>query len=492
MLLSDIEKLGFKAQAPYLDAKISSISNSTHALLPKGLFVATRGHKVDAHNLLSQIVDRASAIVVEDISKVPKQFKGVVFLSEDTRVALGLISQMFYNNPSNSLFCIGVTGTNGKTTVTYLLEYLLNFIGIPTGVIGTIDHHFEGFKWATQLTTADSIELQRRLVEFNRLGAQAVAMEVSSHALDQKRVCGLDFDIGIFTNLTRDHLDYHENFENYFDAKKILFLDLIKNSPKKTMSVINTDSEYGKVLFDAIDTPKLSYGLNDRAQLRAEITDENFYGTTFNLSYLNQKLECHLPLPCRYNVLNLLAAVGSCLQVNSNLNSILKNLDGFKGVPGRLERVENKLDVHIFVDYAHTDDALKNVLNSLRQIREKNKLKGKIITVFGCGGDRDKGKRPLMAQAVEKFSHHTILTSDNPRTEDPLKIIDDIKLGFSSNFVSKNVLIEPDRRKAIGLAIDQSTSGDVILIAGKGHEDYQIVGTEKHHFSDIEVVKEFL
>lgn len=339
------------------------------------------------------------------------------------------------------------------------------------------------------MTTPDPLFLQKRLREFCDHGAKAVVLEVSSHALDQQRVESMPFDSVVFTNLTRDHLDYHGTMEKYFEAKQRLTKEMLDQSSKKNLhAIINGDDSYGKKLLVSSKATKWLYG-RSHADLSYHIDHMDFTLTLFTVKTPRGAIQVSLPMSGEHNVQNAVAAIGVGLSANLSLETCAVALKKFTGVPGRLQSVPNEKSVAVFVDYAHTPDALENVLIALHKIRQNIKSQGKIWTIFGCGGDRDKGKRPMMAAIAEKYSDFTVVTSDNPRTEQPQIIIDDILKGFNH---SDKVLSFVDRRIAIKHVISQANQGDVILIAGKGHEDYQILGTTKHHFSDFEEAEEAL
>lgn len=463
---------------------VTGIFNDARQVIPGGVFVAVKGHSVDGHSFLSQALAKgAIAFVVTDIKQVPERFQGGVLEVQDSRMALDKLSGIFYGFPADKLYCVGITGTNGKTSVSYMVESILNAGGMPTGVIGTVNHHLGSIVWPSNMTTPDPIFLQKRLREFLDHGAKAVVLEVSSHALDQKRVESVPFDAVVFTNLTRDHLDYHLTMENYFQAKQRLTTDMLDQSSKKNLyAVINGDDEYGAKLKVSNKATAWKFG-SGGGDLHYQIESMDFALTTFNLKTPRGEIKVKLPMSGEHNVQNAVAAIGVGLAAGLSLDVCAKAMSTFSGVPGRMQSVPNEKSVAVFVDYAHTPDALENVLMALQKIRQNIKSQGKIWTVFGCGGDRDKGKRPMMATTAEKLSDHVVVTSDNPRTEVPEEIIKDIMLGFSD---PAKVQIFVDRNSAIQNVIQSAQIGDVVLIAGKGHEDYQIIGTTKHHFSDVE------
>jgi UDP-N-acetylmuramoyl-L-alanyl-D-glutamate--2,6-diaminopimelate ligase len=455
------------------------------------VFVAIRGNSADGHQFIPQISlsNQVLALIVEDDSGVSPDFKGAVVKVSDTRRALDQLAMKFFGSPSKDLFCIGVTGTNGKTTITYMVEKILNRFGWPTGVIGTIDHHLLANKWGSQLTTPDPLTLNRRLREFVALGARAAAFEVSSHALDQARVESLPFAVGIFTNFTRDHLDYHQSMENYFAAKERLFNELLGRSGQPGFAILNGDDPWIRKTRVREGVTTWWYGKKIPADFLFRVLKQDLNGSLFHLTTPRGSAEIHLPCTGEHNVYNAVAAIAAACAAGCSLQTAGEALESFYGAPGRLEKVPNKRGLHVFVDYAHTDDAVRTVGRALKVLR----LSGdsKIITVFGCGGDRDKGKRPLMATAACEFSDVLVITSDNPRTENALKIIADIKSGVPSGWPGE-VKIEPDRKKALGSSLQSAREGDVILVAGKGHEDYQIVGDRKLEFSDAKIMAELL
>lgn len=474
------------------EIELSGIFNDARRVVPDSVFIAIRGNVADGHSYIPDAIAKgAVALVVEDRSKVPADYNGFVLQVSNTREVLDILASRFYHEPGQELFCVGVTGTNGKTSVTYMVEAILNEGQIPTGVIGTVNHHLKDKVWPSDMTTPDPIFLQKRLREFRDEGALAVAMEVSSHALDQKRVDSVPFNTVIFTNLTRDHLDYHVTMENYLEAKQKLFTDLLwKTHKRPCFAIINTADKYGRRLRVADPAVLWTYGAPD-SDLRYEILKMDFAMTQFTVHTPQGQGEVHLPMSGVHNVMNAMAALGAGLSAGLPLSLCISALNKFTGVPGRLQSVPNQKNLSVFVDYAHSPDALENVLMALCRVRENLQSSARIWTIFGCGGDRDKGKRPLMAQMALKYSDHVIVTSDNPRTENPQDIINDIMAGVSESGKSKTMAIV-DRKEAIHQTILKANPGDVILIAGKGHEDYQIIGKDKFPFSDVKVAEEAL
>ncbi len=487
-LLSIYPQLKWGAN-PTLDIKGITFDSR---LVEKGfVFVAVRGTSSDGHQYLTKaIAQGAVALVVEDDSQIPKDFPGAVVKVDDTRWALEILASRYFEAPADKLFCVGVTGTNGKTTICHLVEQVLNHGGFKTGVLGTIDHHLGEKVWPSELTTPDPVTFYRRLREFVSLDATAATMEVSSHALTQSRVDSLPFDVAVFSNLTRDHLDYHQTMENYFLAKQKLFNQLLGASNKKSkFAVINYDDEYGRKMEIAGNAKLWSYG-QTRSDFQFQIMEQDFSGSIFSVETPRGPATFNIPLIGTHNIYNATAALAVGIAAGMSLPSCVEVLKTIRGARGRLDRVSNHQGINVFVDYAHTNDALDNVLTTIQNIRNSKSEKPKIITVFGCGGDRDTGKRPLMGRIAYEKSDFIVVTSDNPRTEDPNKIIGDIVAGIPKD--QKKVRIEVDRRRGIRCGLELAKKGDIVLIAGKGHEDYQIIGKEKIHFSDYEVVKEVL
>lgn len=476
---------------PVLEHVVQGIYFDARQVVADSVFVAIKGTQNDGHKFIDQaILGGAIALVVENKSTVPDYYKGLVVVVPDSRQALDQLAAQFYNFPSEELFCFGITGTNGKTSITYILEHILNSYHKPTAVMGTVNHRIENHLWTSQMTTPDPVTLQKRLRDFRDHNAVAVAMEVSSHALDQKRADSVHFNTAIFTNLTLDHLDYHQTMQHYFQSKQRLFTDLMWASKKRPLfAVVNVDDSYGRKLQVAEPVVIWTYGQSE-ADFRFKILDMSYSETKFELKTPVETVTMTIPLSGLHTIYNCVASIAAALSFGISIEQSVKALKTFEGVPGRLQKVNAPSEKTAFVDYAHTPDALENVLSALNNIRQLVKKKTKIITVFGCGGDRDKSKRPLMAGIAAKLSDYVFITSDNPRTEKPEDIVAEIALGIPAGF--KEYEIEVDREKAIAAAIRFADAGDVILIAGKGHEDYQIIGTEKNHFSDFEVARKYL
>ena len=479
---------------PSFELQVHGICADARKAEPGFAFIAIPGEKVDGHQFIPDAISKGvTVLVVQDRSKVPSSFTGKIVQVENTRKTLDILAARFYHDPSKEMFCFGVTGTNGKTSITYMLEAILGRYKIPVGVLGTVNHHLGEQVWPTDMTTPDPIALQQRLREMRSAGAKSIAMEVSSHALDQSRADAVQWNAAIFTNLTRDHLDYHSDMKNYFQSKQRLFTDLLWQTKKSpTFAVVNIDDPWGARLKVAAPAILWTYGKKETADFCFRIKKADFQRTDYEVRTPFGSAQGWIPMCGEHNVYNAMAAVAGAVCAGIPVSYALEALTHFMGVPGRLQSVPNNKYLNVFVDYAHTPDALENVLRSLSEVRSQAESTAKIWTVFGCGGDRDRGKRPLMASIAAKYSDRIYVTSDNPRTEDPTRIIGDILAGFSEDEKQDKVFVEADRRKAIQTVVNKAAGNDVILIAGKGHEDYQIIGEQKNHFSDFEVAKEVL
>ncbi len=461
--------------------EIKSISCDSREVAPGGLFVAVSGPTRDGADFISDAVGKGARVVITS-GKAPR-----VALPEDVcligvadaRRAWKEIVHSFFGDPSHKVRTFGVTGTNGKTTVTYLIESILRESGAPCGIMGTIGHRLGSEVIAAKNTTPGLLENQRLLSEMVRKKIPYCAMEVSSHALEQGRVELIDFAAAVFTNLTGDHLDYHHDMESYFQAKASLFTNL----GVRATAVINTDDAYGRRLVSMTPAQVLTYGLTGKPAVTASEVQLNFRGSRFQLATPAGNISVDTPLIGRHNVYNILAASATCLSQGVSPKAIRDGIQRLKGVPGRLERVTDSQAFEVFVDYAHTEDALRNVLGSLRDVSPN-----RIILVFGCGGDRDKTKRPKMGRVASQMADFVIITSDNPRSEDPVAIMAEIRRGCER----KNYSLLEDRQAAIRGALEMAKASDIVLIAGKGHEDYQVFKDRTIHFDDREVVRELL
>lgn len=490
MKLNDLlEGLTYKLLRGQNDVEISNVEHHSGRIEPQTLFVAISGYQRDGHDFVEEVVAKgAVAIVVEKEVKVEglPEVTAVV-LVEDTKRALALIANRFYGEPSRQMDVVGITGTNGKTSITQMLNNLYESKGTKNAVFGTIANYIDQEEIPTANTTPDALELARLMHRAVEKGVDKCFMEVSSHALKMERVYGITFKQAVFTNLTEDHLDFHPDFEDYFQSK----LKLFKMAEK---SVVNIDNDYGLRIVQTVkkmhdkgegeSCPSVvTYGLTSEADLWADKIESNRMGSRFFLNWKGQKYAVRIPIPGKIYIYNLLACIGVMLLDGVEPEVIVEATKTIKPVRGRLETVPNPEERTILVDYSHTPDALENVLKAIRDFSV-----GKVITVFGCGGDRDKKKRPMMGEIAQRLSDLVVLTSDNPRTEQPEDIIEDVLAGMSP---SSELKVEVDRRKAIYLALEMSSKDDVVLIAGKGHENYQIIGKTKIHFDDKEVAQDY-
>lgn len=495
MLLSELTKSVMPLEVgDDADPEIEGLYYDSRRVKAGGLFFALKGVASDGYSFVDAAVKAGAVAVVVDGTSTPQGIPWVRVA--DARLAMSQMAAAFYGSPTATLPLIGITGTNGKTTTTYLIESILEKSGIPAAVLGTVNYRFREKTIPAPNTTPESVDLQRTLRELIDLGAKGVVMEVSSHALQQRRVDGCCFDVGVFTNLTRDHLDYHLDMESYFQSKMRLFSELLaadRIKPKRC-AVVNIDDPYGPRIAQGAVCPVLTYGISGNADVRAERVVFSVAGISCVLVTPQGQINLHSELLGRFNLYNILAATAAGIAMDLPLDAIHEGLEHHPQVPGRVERVANDLGLTILVDYAHTGDALENVLRTLTELK-----KGRIITVFGCGGDRDRGKRPVMGEIAGRYSDLSIITSDNPRSEDPEKIIAEVREGIVPldigeyvseellhGFSEKGYVAVESRREAIRLAVAAAKPGDIVLLAGKGHEDYQIIGSEKHHFDDRE------
>lgn len=485
-----------------LDQDVNGLTYDSRTASAGQIFFAIPGEKADGHDFIGAAVTRgAPAFVYSQTGNWPRTAASVRV--KDVRRAMGLWAAHFYHRPSQKLKLVGVTGTNGKTTLTYLLESMLEAAALAPGVIGTINYRYAGREIPSHHTTPESLDLQHMLAAMVGAGVKSVAMEVSSHALAQERVRGLDFDVGVFTNLSRDHLDYHRDMDDYFLAKSRLFTDYLDASSKahKAAVIYGEDARGGALAAMAREhgLDVWLYGEGPSWGVHPSQIEKDVSGCRGKIVAKGRTIEFESALIGSANLQNILGAVGVGCALGLDTEAIAAGIHHLKTVPGRVEKVENQIGITILVDYAHTPDALEKVLATVRPLTH-----GKVVTVFGCGGDRDRGKRPLMGEIAARLSDLVVVTSDNPRTEEPLTILGEIAagiqqtglpefraVGFASR-VSRGYFVEVDRRLAIRAAIHWAEPGDLILIAGKGHEDYQILGTEKIHFDDREVAREEL
>lgn len=471
------------------DVAVNSIQYDSRKIGLNDCFVAIRGTGMDGHSYVSTAIDRGAKVVVleNDATLSDSYFmhSGVVkIVVPDSRKALAVMSANFFGHPSKTMKLVGVTGTNGKTTTTHLLRSILETAGLKTGLIGTIEYRIGDEVIPATHTTPESLELNDLFSTMMKKGCSAVTMEVSSHALHQSRVYGLDFDAAVFTNLTQDHLDYHGTMDAYFQAKKILF-DELKPS---ACAITNADDSYGQPIVSSTPATTMTYSIRHPADVEARNIILGIEGTTFDVLHNNETTTLSSPLVGRFNVYNMLGAFSAGTALGIPKETIRCGIEKVQSVRGRFEKIRSPKGWTAIIDYAHTPDALEKCLRTIHDVLP-GRNPGKIITVFGAGGDRDRAKRPLMGAIAGELSDIAVVTSDNPRTEDPDTILEEIIHGLpkGSKFIR-----EVDRRAAIHKAVQLAESGDVVLIAGKGHEDYQVIGTRKIHFSDREVVEEII
>jgi len=463
------------------DEDISGIAYNSKSVGPGFLFAALRGAARNGMDFVAEAEANGAAAVLSTWPK-PAASATPWLQVADAREALALAAANFYGHPSDRMKVVGVTGTKGKTTTTYLLEEILRTSGAVPGVIGTIEYRRPGWKVPAPRTTPEAPDLQALLKDMLDAGVTHCVMEVSSHALEQKRVRGVSYDVAVFTNLSGEHQDYHPSMEAYFEAKRKLFF----LNHKRSVSVVNMDDPWGQKLIAELSMKTVTFGLEPAAIVRALKYAMSEDGIDAQVSYPGGVIRVQSALVGRHNLYNMLAAAAAALALNVAPDVIVKGIAGLKGVPGRFERVPNGRGLQVVVDYAHTDNALEHILTTAREFKPR-----RVILVFGAGGNRDREKRERMGRVAARLADWTILTSDNPRSEEPGDIIAAIEKGFEKEAV-KTYEVEPDRRKAIVLALATANKGDIVLIAGKGHEDYQIFKDRTVHFSDIEVVEETL
>lgn len=484
-ILDGVEKLSQSG-----DPEVNGLEYDSRRVKAGNLFVAMKGESNDGNRFIDQAISSGAVAIVTD-SSTEEERMGVAWARVvHGRRALARLSANFYHHPIQKIAVTGITGTNGKSTTAFLVEAILKAAKRQSTLIGTIEYHVAGRVLPAPHTTPEALELNRLFAEASQDGVTDAVMEVSSHALEQERVYGISFDVAAFTNLTRDHLDYHETMEQYFAAKKILFQGSGADGPR--VSVLNIDDEYGEKLISVTKksaSQLLTYGWSrgDFHVVKAEMTP---HGTRLTIATPTRSLEAFSQLIGRVNVYNILCAAAIGIARGCSLQDISQGISALTHVPGRFERVDCGQPFTIVVDYAHTDDALRNLTALAREFVQRFPQKGRVITVFGCGGDRDRNKRPLMGEAAGRGSDMVFLTTDNPRTEDPIAIINDALVGLQKSGVKYK--IEPDRRAAIALAIREAGGGDIVLLAGKGHEKVQITRAGSQPFDDVEVARDAL
>lgn len=459
------------------DAEINSIQYNSKKVTKDDIFFCIRGFATDGHKYASSAMENGASVIV--CEEVIEGYKSAAIVKvKDTRKAMALAAANYYGKPTEKLKVIGITGTNGKTTSTYMMKSILEEAGYKIGLIGTILNYVAGEKLHAERTTPESLELQQLFAYMVDKGVQYCVMEVSSHSLDLDRVYGVPFKYGIFTNLTQDHLDFHKTFENYYNAK----LKLFKYSKS---SIINIDDSYGGRVYNDANNQKFTYGIDGEAEFKAENIEMHSRGAKYSLTHKGESHDISIFIPGRYNIYNSLCAAAVCISEGISIDAVKRGLEKVQ-VPGRCELVTKDYDLgfDIIIDYAHSPDGLDNILNTAREF-----TKGRLISVFGCGGNRDKTKRPIMGEIGARLSDIAVITSDNPRDEEPADIIKDILSGIKA----ENYIVVESRKEAIRKAIEMARNGDIIVIAGKGHEDYQIFrNNEIIHFDEREIVKEIL
>ncbi|NQU40090.1 MAG: UDP-N-acetylmuramoyl-L-alanyl-D-glutamate--2,6-diaminopimelate ligase [Lentisphaerae bacterium] len=483
-LVQLLEGIGLASGA--IEKEVTGVTSDSRQVREGFVYVAISGGRYDGRNFMDDAAARGAICCVGEGVTSGRRKDGLpVVAVPDARLAVALLAARYHGSPSSSLRMVGTTGTNGKTTVSYLVRDILKAAGLTPGLIGTVAYEFGERTIPASRTTPEAPELQGLLAKMVRAGCQSAVMEVSSHALDQKRVAGIDFDVAVFTNLTGDHLDYHQDMERYFQAKSQLFREL-GGGAKSAFALVNLDDPFGRRLAgqSTLEAKVITYGTTIKADVRAESMTLDARGSRIQLATPWGGGELVTPLMGRFNVSNSLAAIAVAGAMGLDLDVARAALSHASGAPGRLEEVATDRGFQVFIDYAHTDDALSNVLLTLREI-----ARGRLIVVFGCGGDRDRSKRPLMGRVAEVGADLAIATSDNPRTEDPAAILAEVLAGVQHK---ESVRIVVDRREAIRQAIGLAREGDIVLIAGKGHEHFQEIGSRTVAFDDRQVAQEAL
>ncbi len=486
MQLNDIAKqLSIERVEGALDREITGITYDSRRVTPGMLFVAIPGEHVDGHDFISSAIDRGASAVICERNGFSSQ-RATKIKVDDARESLARAASAFYHHPSTKLQVIGVTGTNGKTTVAFMVKQILEAAGVKTGLLGTVRYEIGDRVIPATRTTPEALEVHQMMASMVNAGCKACVMEVSSHALEQKRVAGIDFDVAIFTNLTQDHLDYHGDMENYFGAKQKLFTKSA-SAGKRGSVVINIDDAAGARLVQDSDVEvKLTYGIQGAASIRATKIELSADVSHFTVETPKKNFTCKLPLIGRHNIYNALAATGAAFALDVDLAKLQTALNRMAPVPGRLERVGTGQPFNVFVDYAHTDDALGNVLATVREI-----TKGRVLLLFGCGGTRDTGKRAKMGRVAAELADFTFITSDNPRKEKPAAIAAQIEEGFRT-VKPGDYCVELDRARAISRILGMAQPGDTVLLAGKGHETYQEFEDTVVPFDDRVIAREAL
>ncbi len=484
-----VEILDAYAVTGNLQTKIQGITADSRKVKKGDLFIALPGATVDGYDFIPQAIENGAAAVLTQ-KKITLPDNAALIVVDDVRLAMQKITPFFYDYPGKQMRMIGVTGTNGKTTTTHIIGHILRNAGYKVGIIGTVHVLIENESFPIHNTTPDVVDLQHILYEMKLRGITHVVMEVSSHALDMGRTAGIEFDTAVFTNLTQDHLDYHKTFDNYLAAKAILFdkVSFSNGCKEGKTAVVNLDDPYGSAILEHCHCKTHTYGMTSSADFQANGLQVHTKGCEFSVVSPIGSESLHMNITGLFNVYNTLAAIGAAAAEGIEAKTIWKSLKEFRAVPGRFELVEEGQDFAVVVDYAHTPDGLENILTTAQKI-----TKGRIIAVFGCGGDRDRTKRPIMGGIGAKYADIVIVTSDNPRTEDPERIVQEVAGGVVDGLRDgKKYEVIVDRRTAIHRAIELAEPGDVVIIAGKGHETYQIIGHDTIHFDDREVAREAL
>ncbi|MEW6130886.1 MAG: UDP-N-acetylmuramoyl-L-alanyl-D-glutamate--2,6-diaminopimelate ligase [Acidobacteriota bacterium] len=472
-----------------LEAEATNVTRDSRACTTGTVFVAIRGEKIDAHNFIPQVVEQGAVAVISEQPADANAIAPAWIQVANARVALAAAAAAVYDFPSQKIKVVGITGTNGKTTTAHLVDSIIRAAEITSAMFGTIKHRIGDYSETAKHTTPEAADIQRMLAQAVDANCQSAVMEISSHAIELHRADHLQLAAAVFTNLTRDHLDYHKTMESYFAAKEKLFNGALGLTPRA--SVINIDDEYGRKLLHTAKGKIITYGFSENADVRTDEFNLSANGLSFIVTTPTGQINIESTLVGRPHVYNILASIATGMALGFDLRAIAAGIVNCQTVAGRFEQVgleeTTQLGFAVIVDYAHTDDALKNVLQTAREVVGN---RGRVITVFGCGGDRDKTKRPIMGEVAARLSDVVIVTSDNPRSEDPLAIIADIEVGLEK--AGKPYEKLADRRKAIFAAVNEARDGDLVVIAGKGHEDYQILKDQTIHFSDLEVARQAL